>query len=376
MVSIWLASRFATPEQACAVFALSGGNLEPLVRERQLGLVLSTPPPWMKFSPRKLTGRLREYLARERSGSMAAEQLRVYAYREQHDAAALTAVIQAHCIQTVHFHFLSTLALCKVAKRNGCRVVYTHHNTLTERHPPADIKFLKDALRDIDQVVCVSLASADDFAAATDIERTRVRVIMNPTIVQPTKRHTLSSGEMTQFGTASNLGGVKRVDVLLDAFAAFVQGRPALGPKVHLHVAGGPPPVVAKWRRYAETLGLSRHISFYGRLSTEQMVLFYEKLDCMVICSDSEASPLQAIEAMSCGLPIVASNITALTDTLQDAAMYFPSGDSNGLAAVMRTLASSPADAANLSIRGRRRWEQMYHPDLVEAQYREALALP
>lgn len=374
LVAVWLAARFGMAGQESSVFALASGSLEPVLSARRIGTTVSSAPAWLKLRPGKVLRRLVGGPRHEGAGTMAAEQWGVFTHRLAYDARTLADVLRRNCISTVHFHVLSTLPLAKVAKRHACRVVYTHHNTLSERHQPADIRFLKTVLDNVDQVVCVSAASADDFAMTTGVDRSTLRVITNPTLVQPPRKDPNGIMQITRFGTASNLGPVKRIDLLLAAWYELLQ-RPATPRNLQLQLAGGSEVDVQKWRQHAERLGIGAQVSFSGRLSADEMPAFYEQLDCLVICSDTEASPLQAIEAMCGGVPVIATNIPALSETLGDAAIYFKAGDAPALAQAMASLAVGPAAAAALSEHGRTRWEVSYHPDLVATQYREALAL-
>jgi N-acetyl-alpha-D-glucosaminyl L-malate synthase BshA len=56
-------------------------------------------------------------------------------------------------------------------------------------------------------------------------------------------------------------------------------------------------------------LGLSKFIIFTGKVSQEMIQEYYQMADIFVLPSHTEGLPLVVVEAMSCGLPVVVSNV-------------------------------------------------------------------
>lgn len=66
------------------------------------------------------------------------------------------------------------------------------------------------------------------------------------------------------------------------------------------------------------SLGLSQHIKFLGFLPDEDLSAYYSLSDvCIVPSLNLEGFGLTTIEAMSCGTPVVATNVCANTEILQ-----------------------------------------------------------
>ena len=82
------------------------------------------------------------------------------------------------------------------------------------------------------------------------------------------------------------------------------------------------------------------------------MVPFYQRMHCVVIPSRDEPCPLVAFEAMSIGRPVIASRHGGHPEVLGDAALYFPLGDANELAACILRLRDDPALRTELRQRG------------------------
>lgn len=55
-----------------------------------------------------------------------------------------------------------------------------------------------------------------------------------------------------------------------------------------------------------------------GRLSREALRDAYQRADALFLPSRLEGGPLVAFEAMACGLPVVASNVSAMPETIKD----------------------------------------------------------
>jgi glycosyltransferase involved in cell wall biosynthesis len=70
---------------------------------------------------------------------------------------------------------------------------------------------------------------------------------------------------------------------------------------------------------------------------------------------DPEAGPLTALEAMSVGVPFVATDHGGVTEVLGEAGLLVPPGDADALAAALIALLRDPAGARAMGARGRAR---------------------
>ncbi len=106
----------------------------------------------------------------------------------------------------------------------------------------------------------------------------------------------------------------------------------------------------------ASQLGLASRVVFTGAMKNGNLLAYYQKADCLVIPSLSEAFPLTALEAMACGVPVVASRVGALTSLVQenDCGLLFEPRDSRDLARKLQSLADEPGLARQLGANGRR----------------------
>ncbi len=77
-----------------------------------------------------------------------------------------------------------------------------------------------------------------------------------------------------------------------------------------------------KERKGLETLstqlGISNHVTFIGKIPHEEVQTFFKEADVFVLPSLSEGFPNVILEAMACGLPIVATRVGGVPDILTD----------------------------------------------------------
>ncbi len=82
--------------------------------------------------------------------------------------------------------------------------------------------------------------------------------------------------------------------------------------------------------------------------------------DVFVLSSDSEGLPLSILEAMACGLPVVASAVGGVPELLGDAGVLVPPRDEKALAEALRDLLGDPARRRALGAAARSRVEESF----------------
>ena len=123
------------------------------------------------------------------------------------------------------------------------------------------------------------------------------------------------------FLNVGNLINVKNQERLLIAYNHFLKRHPSKQ-KVMLLICGVGP-LAEKLRLLAHRLGLSNNVIFLGQLPHHKMPELYSIADVFILPSLSEAHPWSLLEAMSCELPVVASNVGGIPETLEDKNLLF-----------------------------------------------------
>lgn len=102
------------------------------------------------------------------------------------------------------------------------------------------------------------------------------------------------------------------------------------------------PEFVGSLQARARSLGVEGSIRFLGR--TTDVARLYRDADLMVFPSLSESFGFPVLEAMACGIPVVASQIGPTEELLGDDGTYFVRGDVAGAASAVRAVLACPAD--------------------------------
>ena len=127
----------------------------------------------------------------------------------------------------------------------------------------------------------------------------------------------------------------------------------------------------------ARRLNLMDMIAWHGWQEKDGLLDLYRQADVVVNPSLYEGLPNVILEAMACGLPVVASDIpgnNALVDPGQTG-FLFPLGDGNALRAALQGLRDQPELAKTLGRNGRRRVEEAFSWEHVAKRYLELFAV-
>ena len=168
------------------------------------------------------------------------------------------------------------------------------------------------------------------------------------------------------FGTVKTLSGKYGIDLLLKAFALArmrlaersssgagalpegTDGRPgeavaAKTPGIRLVIAGKGPDRDAL-ERMAESFGIRDAVVFAGEVRHEDVPRVYAGMDVAVFLSREESFGVSAVEAMACGVPVIASDADGFREVLSgDAGIIVPRENPEAASEEMVRLAMDPA---------------------------------
>ncbi len=192
-------------------------------------------------------------------------------------------------------------------------------------------------------VTAVSSAVAQSHLAARTVRPDRLHVLPNGIDTQHWRpdpqvrrevRAELGLADEFLWLAAGRLEPVKDYPTLLRAFA----GLPAA---THLVIAGAGPQL-AELRQLAGQLQLHRQLRFLGFCGDVRR--WMQAADGFVLPSLWEGLPMALLEAASCALPIVASDLPAIREILtpNQSALLTPPGDVPALQSAMTALMETP----------------------------------
>ena len=125
-------------------------------------------------------------------------------------------------------------------------------------------------------------------------------------------------------------------------------------------------------QRVKSALGLNERVHFMGELAPNEVRRIMHACDLFMFPSLSEAMPMALLEAMAAGMPIIASDIPANRDLLQDCGVLLPPDPAQMAGAAFRLLADRTM-AAGLGERATRRATQ-FSVDAMADGYEQLFA--
>ena len=178
----------------------------------------------------------------------------------------------------------------------------------------------------------------------------------------------------------NRLSDEKRVDVLLDA-AAKMSGNGFIA-------LVGSGPAEAALREQAERLHLGDRVSFLGYVRDADLLALRRSSEVFVIPSEADLQSLATMEAMACGLPVIAANSYALPELAHhgENGYVFQPGNSDELASYLDKLLGDAPLRAQMSqksleiiakhdrIQVLDKWESLYRrlsDEFIEAKQRK-----
>lgn len=225
--------------------------------------------------------------------------------------------------------------------------------------------------RRIPSLLTVSKTSEDDIRTAFGVRETALATIplgVDVDLFAP--RGERIPGSIVCVASAD--APLKGVAYLLEAFAKVSADHPVSLTLVSKLDPDGPS------ARLIEKLSIGDKVSVVSGIDDDQLAELLASAEIACVPSLYEGFSLPAVEAMSCGTPLVASRAGAIPEVVGDAAVLVEPRDAEGLAAAIRSLLDDPAYAARMGESGRRRVTEKYSWAAVAAataeRYRAAIA--
>lgn len=275
----------------------------------------------------------------------------------------------------VHSHFwMSGLAALRGAQELGIPVVHTYHalGTVKRRHqgsadtsPARRIALEAEVGRGVDRIVATCRDEVDELAAM-GLDPGTARIV--PCGVD-TAQFAPGPSPMHRRPRLLIVGRLvprKGTDIALEALARI--------PDAELVVVGGPPPELLAADSEAERLatlaaefGVADRFRMVGGVARTEMPKVLRSADIVLCPARYEPFGIVPLEAMACGVPVVASAVGGHLDTVVDrrTGRLVPVGEPEALAAAVTEILDSPETGAEMGWTGRRRvlanygWERV-----------------
>jgi glycosyltransferase involved in cell wall biosynthesis len=225
-----------------------------------------------------------------------------------------------------HAHFwMSGQASVAAGAVAGVPVVQTFHalGVVKRRHqgeqdtsPAARLTTERDLLGEVDKVVATCSDEVTELAGlGADLNRVEVVPCgVDVDLFRPDRRGHRPTGRVLMVGRLVERKGVA------DAIEAIADV-----PGAELVVAGGPDrgdldadAEARRLRALAESLGVGDRVHLVGRVTRQNLPALLRSVDVVACVPWYEPFGLVPLEAMACGVPVVASSVGGLLDTVVD----------------------------------------------------------
>lgn len=144
--------------------------------------------------------------------------------------------------------------------------------------------------------------------------------------------------------------------------------------------AGGPDPEARRLLELARSLGVADQVELRGQVPRDTMPGIFRSADAVACTPWYEPFGIVPLEAMACGIPVVAAAVGGLTDSVVDrgTGLHVPPRNPEAIAGALAALLASPRLRTKLGSAGERRARARYSWNRVaeetEKAYRLAIA--
>lgn len=227
----------------------------------------------------------------------------------------------------------------------------------------------KFTLQNCDLVISSCDATAEAAKKIMMINNLKYEIIPNSIdsgFFKPKKRKNKADNEEKfVFGYVGKLRYAKGVDNIINAFSVIA----AENNKVELLLIG-------RERDYAYSLisyleeNIKERIKIIGQIPREELVEYYQKFDCFILASRYESFPNTLLEAMSCGIPVIASNVGCVNEIIGGSSnIIFNSEDIEQLIKAMNTMLKKPHIREKTGFYNRKSVELNYSRKIIAKRY-------
>jgi glycosyltransferase involved in cell wall biosynthesis len=226
-------------------------------------------------------------------------------------------------------------------KDKRCPMVITLHDVIPYKMPetvgPTYLKIFQEQMPDIiskcDGIITVSQYSKEDIVKTFNFPKEKIFVtyLAPEEIYKPLDKN-ISKALIKDFYSIDGdyilyVGGFsprKNILGLIEAFSKLVTSYKS---DIKLVIAGKKGKSYNLYRNRAEELHVEDKVIFPGFISLEHLPHLYSASSLFVYPSFYEGFGLPPVEAMACGVPVIASNMTSIPEIVGDSAILINPND-------------------------------------------------
>ena len=231
-------------------------------------------------------------------------------------------------------------------RKSGVRSVVTIHDLIFLRHPKfyhwVDTKIyawkFRQTLKEADHIIAISECTKRDILYYGDVDEQKISVVYQS--FAPRFSAEVSDEQRLQVSTLYqlpqryilNVGSIEARKNVLQA----VQALPLLPADVALVIVGRHTPYTDQLLQYVHEHHLEERVRVLHGVPDDHLPVLYAMAESFVYPSVYEGFGIPIIEAISCGLPVVACSGSCLEEAGGPDSLYVQPGDVEGMAAAIR----------------------------------------
>jgi len=252
-----------------------------------------------------------------------------------------------------HSHLFLSTNICALVRRFGSApLIITNHGLISQTAPMWLQKIF------ISTIAKWTFKSADKILCYTDVEKQQLISLG----IRSDKIAVIHNGIDTQLFTPSSqkpgnqllwigrFSHGKGVEYLIEAFSIFLKSRPDYS----LLMIGSGPMKKAIEDQILDRC-LTNHIIIKEFVSNSEIAQVYQKSQVFILPSLEEGVPRTILESMSCGVPIICTNLPQLVNIVAGAGLLVPVQNATALAEALTIITSNPEKAKKIGECGRKR---------------------
>ena len=292
----------------------------------------------------------------------------------------------------VYSHYwLSGWVAAKLKEAWGIRFVHMYH-TLGHMKKRIEVNAFYQPDRRIITEMHI-LQWADRIIASTPAEQAQLRwlyragrrqiVVIPPGVNTEHFQDKMSAGqarELLGIKPTSNLllfvgriEALKAVDTILEALYVLRETGPTLLRNLHFMIVGGDPHSsgdreMNRLQELSVKLGIDQLVSFVGAKEQSELPRYYAAATAVIMPSDYESFGMVALEAMSSGTPVIASQVGGLQFLVRDkeTGLHIPTREPISLADCIIELMTDPSKTEEMGAAASRIAREYAWPHIAE----------
>lgn len=173
------------------------------------------------------------------------------------------------------------------------------------------------------------------------------------------------TSKVTTIGFVGRLSKEKRPDIVIEVANHFINNELV---RFEIYGEGSELESITK---LITSYGLTDKVFIKGQNTNRSQI--FSNIDILILTSDTESTPRVVIEALSCGIPVVATNVGDVSQIVLDNENGFIAnkGDANALANCISKLLAEPLLCKQMGANGRERVNRNFSATNMEEQIYE-----